>query len=186
MNIYGKQVILRAMEFEDCDFVRGMFNDPDLEKMVIGWAFPVSKYGQEKWFADNFNDKLNFRFIIETKDGKEKIGIATLTDIDWKNRRATSGIKTINSGKRKKGLGTDTIMAVMRYAFDELQLNRLDACRFDDNLASKGLYTKCGWKEEGVRKEYIYKNGGYKDIVIMGILASDYRKLILENKYWEL
>lgn len=34
MNIYGKKVVLRAMERSDCEFVREMFNDPEIEKLV--------------------------------------------------------------------------------------------------------------------------------------------------------
>ena len=66
MNIYGKKVILRAMEIEDCELVREMFNDPEIEDLVVGWSFPLSKYSQKKWYEEHYNDK-NFRFIIETK-----------------------------------------------------------------------------------------------------------------------
>ena len=90
-----------------------------------------------------------------------------------------------NKERRAKGIGTDTVMAIMRYAFDELGLNRLDGSWFDDNLASKGMYTKCGWVEEGIQRQYIYKNGVYRDLTIVGILASEYHKLIEENAYWE-
>ena len=78
-------------------------------------------------------------------------------DIDWKNRRADHGIKISSHSNRAKGIGTDAVMAIMRYAFDELGLNRLDTSRFDTNEPSMKLYPKCGWKEEGVRREYVYK-----------------------------
>ena len=151
MNIKGKKVTLRAMERQDCDMIREMFNDPEIENLVVGWAFPVSSYAQEKWFENHYADNANFRFVIET-DEDGAVGIATLTGIDWKNRRATHGIKLANKERRSKGIGTDTVMAIMRYAFDELQLNRLDGSWFPENVASKGMYMKCGWKEEGVRR----------------------------------
>lgn len=154
MNIKGKKVTLRAMEKQDCEMVREMFNDPEIENLVVGWAFPVSSYAQEKWFETHYADNTNFRFVIETEEDGP-VGIATLTGIDWKNRRATHGIKLANKERRAKGIGTDTVMAIMRYAFDELQLNRLDGSWFPDNAPSKGMYTKCGWVEEGVRRNYI-------------------------------
>ena len=143
MNIYGKKVMLRAMEKEDCEMIKDMFNNPELENLVVGWAFPVSSYAQEQWFQAHYDDKNSFRFIIETKENGA-VGIASLTDIDWKNRRATHGIKLANIKNREKGIGVDTVMAIMRYAFDELGLNRLDGSWFDSNVASKGLYKKCG------------------------------------------
>lgn len=184
MNIYGKKVILRAMEKEDCEFVRDMFNDPEIEDLVVGWAFPLSKYAQEKWYENHYSDT-NFRFIIETEE-LGAVGIATLLDIDWKNRMAQHGIKLAKKEIRHKGIGTDTVMAIMRYAFDELQLNRLNGSWFQDNTASKHLYMKCGWKEEGIRRKYIYKGGRYRDLIETGVLAEDYYRLIKETRYWEL
>lgn len=161
-----------------------MFNDPELEDLVVGWAFPLSIEQQQQWFEKNLSDNRNFRFVIETpEDGA--VGIATLIDIDWKNRRATHGIKLANVERRTKGIGTDAVMAIMRYAFDELGLHRLDGSWFDFNDASKRLYTKCGWKAEGVKREYVYKRGAWRDLTVVGILERDYRVLLEKNHYWE-
>lgn len=156
MNIKGKIVTLRQMSQEDLQMVCDMFNDPELENLVVGWAFPLSIEQQRQWYEKNIGNQRNFRFVIESpEDGA--VGIATLVDIDWKNRRATHGIKLANKERRSKGIGTDTVMAIMRYAFDELGLHRLDGSWFDSNEASKALYTKCGWKPEGVIRE-MYTN----------------------------
>ncbi|MBN1037800.1 N-acetyltransferase [Clostridium botulinum] len=171
------------MEKEDLELMREMLNDPEIENLVVGWAFPVSKYQQNQWYDNNITNDNNLRFIIETsQDGA--IGLATLTDIDWKNRRAIHGIKLANKKNRTKGLGIDTVMAIMRYAFDELQLNRLDGSWFEDNIASQKLYTKCGWKVEGKHRQYIYKKGQYRDLVMVGVLKDEYEKLVKENSYW--
>ena len=91
-----------------------MFNDPELENSVIGWAFPLSIDQQNAWFDNNMGDQNNFRFIIDTpQDGIA--GVITLTNIDWKNRCATHGIKIASTEKRSKGIGTDAVMALQRY-----------------------------------------------------------------------
>lgn len=184
MNIAGRMVTLRAMEKSDCEMIREMFNDPEIENLVVGWSLPVSSYAQERWFEAHYGDSLNLRFVIETPmDGA--VGIITLTDIDWKNRRASHGIKLSGKERRSRGIGTDAVMAVMRYAFDELGLNRLDGSWFDDNEASKSLYTKCGWHVEGVRRQYVFKRGKFRDLSVVGILASEYYELIQRNHYWD-
>lgn len=183
MNIYGNKVVLRAMEKEDCELIRTMFNDPEIENLVIGWAYPISKYAQEKWYEIHYNDD-NFRFVIEVPE-EGAVGIATLTDIDWKNRMAYHGIKLAQCKQRGKGYGTDAVMAIMRYAFDELGLNRLNGSWFPENVPSKNMYMKCGWKEEGIRRNYIYKGGKYRDLVETGVLAEDYYDLINRNHYWK-
>lgn len=184
MNIKGKIVTLRAMTKADMPLICEMFNDPDLENVVVGWAFPLSIEQQNVWFDKNLgNDNKNFRFVIETpEDGA--VGIATLTDIDWKNRNATHGIKLANVERRQKGIGTDAVMAIMRYAFDELGLHRLESTRFEFNLPSVRLYTKCGWKVEGLKRECVYKRGSWRDLSIMSVLESDYRDMLVKNDYW--
>ena len=184
MNIRGKICTLRAIEKSDLSMLRAIINDPDTERLVVGWSFPVSSYGQEKWFESLAGDANNQRYIIETEnDGA--VGMATLTEIDWKNGAAFHGIKLANRPNRTKGLGTDAVMAIMRYAFDELHLHRLIGAWFDYNAPSKGLYTKCGWQVEGISRESIYKNGRYHDLAMAAILAGDYYKLIEENHYWD-
>lgn len=75
--------------------------------------------------------------------------MATLVNIDWKNRVATNGIKLVSRSNRSKGAGTDTVMAIMRYEFEELQLNRLDGSILEYNEGSKSLYLgKCDWKRK--------------------------------------
>lgn len=184
MNIVGKIVTLRAMSIEDTKMICDMFNDPDMENLVVGWNFPKSVEQQKSWFEKNINDEKTLRLIIETpEDGA--VGIATISGIDWKNRSATHGIKLANKEKRTKGIGTDTVMAVMRYAFDELGLHRLDGSWFDENTASKGLYTKCGWKEEGIRRSCVYKRGKWRDLTMVGILDSEYRETVERLHYWD-
>ena len=185
MNIKGKLVTLRAIEKEDLELMREMLNDPEIENLVVGWAFPVSKYEQEKWYENNIGNKNNLRFIVEINDEKKAIGLATLTDIDWKNRKAMHGMKLSNKNYRGKGFGKDTVMAIMRYAFKELQLNRLDGCWFKENISSKTMYMKCGWQEEGCLRKYIFKNGKYRDLITTGILKEVYEKLVSENHYWD-
>lgn len=184
MNIYGKKVLLRAMEIEDSEFIQNMFNNPEIEGLVTGWSFPLSLYSQRKWY-ENHHSSCEYRFIIQTINDGRSIGVATLTDIDWKNRNAFHGMKISATSDRGNGYGTDTVMAIMRYAFDELGLNRLDGSWFPDNIPSKNMYLRCGWKEEGIRRKHVYKNGKYKDVVISGILAEEYYTMIRTDDYWQ-
>ena len=184
MNIKGKRVTLRAMEKSDCPLIVEMFNDPEMENLVVGWSFPLAEFAQEKWLEDHYRDQNNFRFVIEDEN-KQAVGIATLVEIDWKNRSAVHGIKIAQKADRGKGIGTDTVMAIMRYAFDELQLNRLETTWFATNIPSQSMYLKCGWQKEGVKRRSVYKRGEYRDLVIAGILAEEYHTLVAANRYWD-
>ena len=141
MNLKGEKVLLRAIEKDDLEFLRSMINDEELERSVVGWSFPTSKYAQEKWYENQIADKNSIRLIAEV-DG-ERIGLASIQDIDWKNRNAMHGIKLFGSDVKRKGYGTDIVMTIMKYAFEELQLNRLYSTILEYNEASLALYRKC-------------------------------------------
>lgn len=186
MNIKGKVVTLRAMEEADQELLREMVNDPEIEKMVGGYSFPVSSKQQKSWFESNANSQNNLRLIIETEEDGA-IGFANIVDIDWKNRTAFHGIKIANKKFRSRGIGTDTVMAVMKYAFEELQLNRLDGTIIKYNEPSRKLYCdKCGWTVEGIKRKAVFKLNEYHDELIVGILKEDYEELIKKNNYWEI
>lgn len=184
MNIKGRFVTLRAMELEDQELLREMINEPEVEKLVGGYSFPVSKSQQNKWFESNQNNQNNIRLIIETEEDGA-VGFANIVNIDWKNRSALHGIKILNRKFRARGIGTDTVMAVMKYAFEELQLIRLDGAIIVYNEPSKKLYCgKCGWKVEGIRRKSVFKLNEYHDELILGILKEEYEELVKANNYW--
>lgn len=177
MNLQGKKVILRAIEKEDMEFLRTMINDPQMEQNVVGWSFPVSKYEQEKWFENQVQNKNNIRYIVEVEENK--IGLATITNIDWKNRKACHGIKLYSDGVRCKGYGTDTVMTIMKYVFEELQLNKLYSTILEYNEASLSLYKKCGWSIDGVLRESTFKENRYVNELAVSILKKDYEERFL-------
>ena len=178
MNIIGKKVILRALEPEDMELLRDTINDPEIEQRVIGWSFPVSKVEQMRWYERTLEDKSNRRFVIEAIDESVNcpIGVVYLTDIDWKNRIASTGIKIFKNSLRRNGYATDALRALHSYAFNELQLHRIQFRILCDNAASIGLHEKCGAKREGVMREAIFKGGKYLDVYMYGLLKSDFEE----------
>ncbi|QQX81813.1 GNAT family N-acetyltransferase [Shewanella sp. KX20019] len=185
MHIYGNKVLLRAMEAEDMEMLRAMVNSPEIEHLIGGYSFPVSKEQQLDWFNNVKSNNSSLRLIIETEENGA-IGFANITDIDWKYRSATHGIKIADFKDRKKGIGTDVVMAVMRYAFDELQLNRLETTIVSYNKASLNLYTKkCRWTIEGIKREAVFKRGEYNDLNVLSILKDEYVSLVDNLEYWK-
>ncbi|MNI65860.1 hypothetical protein D3C73_1213840 [compost metagenome] len=61
------------------------------------------------------------------------------------------------------------------FVFETLNLNRLELEVYDYNERAYRCYTSCGFKEEGRFRQKIYKHGKYCDVIIMSILAEEYR-----------
>jgi RimJ/RimL family protein N-acetyltransferase len=184
MNIMGNEVLLRAIEEKDLPILHKWSNLPEIWYMLGGWHFPGSMALMKRWFESLQDDPLNQRFAIETPD-IGLIGTANLVDIDWKNRNAFHGMMLGDKDIRGRGLGIDTIMAIMRYAFEELHLKRLDSSIIEYNNISLNVYcNRCGWKEEGRRRNWYFRKNRYWDKVIVGIMREEYFELIKKNHYW--
>ncbi len=184
MNIRGRVVTLRALEPSDMETLRSYHNDPDIARLVMGWSFPISSVEQHRWYERVYADPLDKRFAIDTPE-HGFIGISTLTNIDLKYRSAFHGVMLGAKDIRGRGYGTDAVMATMRYAFEELGLERLDGEIVEFNEASRRLYVdKCGWTIEGRRRRSVFRDGEWYDSVTVGILRDDYVQLVNRNGYW--
>lgn len=183
MNILGKRVVLRAMTKNDTDMVVRMFNNPDIERLVGGWSFPLSAEQHLRWFEAHMNGDIR-NFVIDDSDFGA-VGILRLSNLDWKNKNVTLGFKIDKKEHRGKGIGTDAYMAIIRYCFDELGLHRIKSSYLDFNAASQAVHKKCGFVEEGRMRESHYQNGRWVDLILTGLLEEEYRKLIRLNHYWD-
>ena len=185
MIIKGKIVKLRAIEEADLNLLLEMINDEELERLVVGWSFPISQVQQKAWYNTIIQERENIKLIIETpEDGA--VGLIVVTNLDWKNRSARIGIKIARKTFRLKGIGSDALMALMRYLFNELQLHYLDSEILAYNEVARKQQEKCGWVVEGIKRKAVFKSGAYHDLYITAILKEDYDKLIQETKYWDM
>lgn len=186
MNIKGKSVLLRAIEEDDIQLLNEWANEPDIWYMLGGWHFPYSKQDTRRWFESiQPNDQTNQVFAIDVDD-VGIVGTANLVNIDWKNKNAFHGMMLGNHDLRGKGVALDTVMSVMRYAFEELGLNRLDGDMISYNQRSIDFYVKkCGWEIEGVKKEWYYRKGSYHDKVVVGVTKSRYLEHSSSIGYWD-
>lgn len=174
MNLKGKKVTLRAIEWEDLVLLQSWANDPEIQYMLGGWHFPTNSQDQKRWFDSLNANSMNQRFAIETPD-LGVIGTANLVNFDWKNRNAFHGMMLGDKDIRGKGYGTDTVMTIMKYAFEELGLMRLDGSMIEYNEASLHLYVnKCGWKQEGRQRSWYFRKNQFWDKIVVGVTKQDY------------
>lgn len=170
MLLIDGDIVLRGIEYEDADFLRHMINDPEIEFMVLGWSQPVSKRRQLAWI-DSLRDN-DMKLIIDLNGSA--VGMASITDIDYKNSVACLNIKISQNKYRGKGIGSKTIKLLIQYGFEELNLNCLVANILEYNTASRRLFEKFGFLAEGVLRERAYKKGRYHNVVPYSLLRREY------------
>ncbi|MBT3751209.1 MAG: GNAT family N-acetyltransferase [Bacteroidetes bacterium] len=170
MNIKGDSVTLRAIEQTDATLLRELINDPETEKMLGGWSYPISQSAQKDWIDGLVREQDVLRCIIETETPGEAIGTVILSSVDLKNGNAEVHLKIANGSSRGKGYGTDAIRAIVSYGFSELRLRCIYANIVEYNEPSVKLFKKCGFELDGVLKERLFKNGKYINILVYSIL----------------
>lgn len=74
------------------------------------------------------------------------------------------------------GYATEATRLAVTYTFDELNAHRVEAMVQPDNPASERVLEKLGFQKEGVRRDFFYKEGEYKDVRVWGLLADEFEE----------
>lgn len=75
--------------------------------------------------------------------------------------------------QRGKGVATEALNLLVRYLFETRQVNRIRLVIHPQNLASRRLAEKCGFKHEGTARGAWYNRGRHQDVEIYAILHDD-------------
>lgn len=175
-KLIGEKVFLTAFDPECTEeFLRFMTD----ETTAQGLGSPLyraythdEEYGILSTSHCNIED--GFNFMIWDIEGECVIGSCSLSNIQPIHRTAMMGINIGSRRHRRKGMGTDTVKVLLRFAFEELDLHEVALGVYSFNDGAIACYEKCGFKEYGRRRQSRYIHGERYDEVLMDILKSDY------------
>lgn len=121
--------------------------------------------------------KTGYYFSIWTRKECKMIGFLEVDGINWPAREGWVGIGIGDREFRGKGYGTDAMRLALRFAFLELNLNRISLTVFEYNQRGIRSYEKVGFKEEGRERQALERDGKRWDMIFMGILKSEWEPL---------
>ena len=113
-------------------------------------------------------------FLVRRED-QTLLGAITLDNIRRGPAQAGTLGYWIGQTHARQGYMREAIQAVVHYAFDRLDLSRIEAACLPENAASRGLLEKAGFKYEGVAQSYLQINGRWRTHVLYAALRSDRR-----------
>jgi len=96
-------------------------------------------------------------------------------EIDWQNYKTSLGY-WLGESYQGRGIMTKCCDAIVRHAFDELDLNRVEIHCAIDNQKSRAVPERLGFIKEAIQKEAIQLNGQFKDQVVFRALSSEWKK----------
>ncbi|MDO8557551.1 MAG: GNAT family protein [Candidatus Jorgensenbacteria bacterium] len=175
----GKKVTLRPVVKEDVPRFLVWINDPDV-RQYLSMYLPVMEADEQAWFENLSKSKeTDIVFLIIADD--QPIGCMGIHRINWKDKTAITGAFIGEKKYWGKGYGTEAKMLLLNYAFNSLNLRKVCASVLSFNGRSHAYQLKCGYKEEGRRKQQVYKNGRYWDEIFTAVFKKDW--LPLWRKY---
>ncbi|MGB5436102.1 MAG: GNAT family N-acetyltransferase [Maribacter sp.] len=167
VNLQGKQIHLRAIEPGDLDFLYQLENNTDIWE-ISGTITPYSKQVLRHYLENAHRDIYDVKQLrLCICKGNKVLGLIDLFDFDPQNKRAGIGLVVLEEKERNKGIGAEAIGLLYEYGFKVLGLRQLYANVLEDNLASLHLFKKMGFVEVGIKKDWIFSKGGFKNEVLL-------------------
>ncbi len=176
--IEGRIINLRAQEPSDAENMHRWVNDREVTA-TLGSRYLWSMAAEVEFLRDRTSKRPAFEdhsFAIETKDGRH-IGSIGLHCITPEDRNGELGIMIGEKDCWSSGYGTDAITTLLRFAFDELNLHRVDLHAHADNARGIACYRKCGFIEEVRQRAFCFRRGIWLDGLEMGVLRHEFEAL---------
>lgn len=148
---------------EDIDIIIDIENHKDNRDYL--WQ------GSYKEHLNEINDKSHILAIV--KKEKDLIGYF-LAKIYRKSD--VFELRRIAITEKRKGYGKELIKAIIKYAFEELFINRFWLDVYHDHLVGIRLYESLGMQKDGVLRQNYKEERGYMDQIIYSILRSEYER----------
>ena len=172
----------RPIEAVDLEKARRLRNDPSTW-IYLGGVDHVTPQQQAEWFCSLQDDKTRayytaFMNVIDpdfpiATEG-DFLGVIRTDEIDRQNRSIRVGLD-IDPGKRGQGWATKLYCALLKWLFDFKGYHRVHLAVLDSNVVGLKLYLNSGFREEGRQRQAIWRDGAWRDYVLMSILEDEYR-----------
>lgn len=174
-RIGGERVRLRPLLEADVPALFEIFRDPEVMRY---WSSPplADIAAAHALLADirgHFEAKTLFQWGVARLDDDRVVGTTTMFQIDHDHRRAEIGF-ALGRAYWGQGYASDAVTALIRFAFDSLDLHRIEADPDPQNAASIGVLVKQGFKREGLLRERYFLNGEPQDAEYYGLLRREW------------
>jgi len=172
----GAKTTLRPPNKEmDTPLFLKWINDPKV-RFFLKRVLPADLKVEENWVDSLSSNEHHIVLVIETNEGVP-IGTMGLHGINWINGTATTGAMIGEKEYWGKGYGTDAKMVFLYYAFSNLGLRKICSSVLSFNPRSLAYLKKTGYKQEGIRRGQILRDGRYHDEILMAIWRRDFLKV---------
>ena len=116
-----------------------------------------------------------YSFLIFKTDDKTLLGGINIGNVRRGVSQSASLGYWIGEKYSRNGYMKEALKLLIPSLFVDLRLNRIEAATLEENIASKNLLKKIGFKKEGVLRKYLKINGNWRDHILYGLLENDFK-----------
>ncbi len=180
MEIEGEEVVLVPIKFKE----RNEF-----------YNLATKSYGSKFWYDKETKKKRTKKeFFKDWHDGyfnprkpkagkclwiivnKKRVGQVTYNEIDTRNKKVELDIIIGDKEYLGKGYGTDALKTLIRYLFNNFDINKIWIEARANNPRAINAYKRAGFKKEGLLRQEDYFRKKFVDCLRFGILKKEFFK----------
>jgi len=178
-ELQTERLILRRLTIDDTESVYNNWANDDEVTLYLSWPTHkdknVTKDVLENWIK-NYPKNDFYQWAIVPKGINEPIGTISVVDKNDEIQMVEIGY-CIGKQWWNKGITSEALNAIIKYFFEEIKVNRIEAWHDIKNPNSGKVMAKCGMKCEGHLRQSRKNNTGISDYVIYGIILEEYLKI---------
>lgn len=166
-------VTLRPLCEADVDSIMTWVNQPEIVGNLAAFSgAPLTRDDELAWIQRTLRSTDRVFSVFASSDGRY-LGQIGIHQIHARSRVGRLGAVIASRSEMGRGYGTAAVRAVIDLGFGELGLHKLWLMVFAHNARGRRLYSRIGFREEGVLREEYFHDGQWHDMVRMGLLARD-------------
>ena len=177
-TLHTERLSLRAMHPIDAEDMFDYARRPEVTKYLL-W-----REHEDIYFTRDYLSYIGRRYALGDfydwavidRESRRMIGTCGFTRIDTANNSAEIGY-VLNPDFHRRGFGSEAVRRILKFGFEELGLNRIEARFMQGNEASLALMKSVGMTFEGYMRDLVFVKGSYRTVGVSSILRSEYEKI---------
>lgn len=173
--IRGRTIYLRPITVEDTGLVLSWRNSQEVVENFIYRKY-ITVEEHTSWLENKVFTGQVHQFVICDNESGTPLGSAYIQNIDEENHRAEWGLFLGSEGTYGRGVGTQTGLLILNYAFEDLGLHKLTSRVLAHNKPCIRMNEKIGYRQEAYLRDELYIDGKYEDLIYYGTVKGEIRQ----------
>lgn len=170
--LQGQKVRLEPTRQEFLPLFIRWFADTAVTRYLL-LRCPLTLKQEEEWFDSTARnrDAVHWTICVDQRP----IGVTGIHDIDWIHRGAVTGTIIGERAEWGKGFASEAVSLRTAFAFDELNLERLETHSLGPNAGMHKALERSGYRRIGTRTRSMFREGQWHDTFLFELLRADWR-----------